>query len=66
MKRRDTDTFEWDTYEAILDNVHFEYPSPFKDEPKAEVEKACRQYLDTFTNGYEMRDFYLVIKKKKK
>ena len=58
-KTKEKRSLEWDTYEAILDNVYFEYPSPFPDEPIGEVEEKCREYLDRFTNGYTMREFYL-------
>ena len=54
----------WLTYEAHLTDVYFEYVSPFKDEPKEEVEQSCRAYLDKFTNGYTMLEFYLKPKQK--
>jgi hypothetical protein len=57
-KQKDTED-KWLTYEAILQDCHFEYPSPFPDEPMEEVEQACRKYLDEFTNGYRMEKFYL-------
>lgn len=51
------DIEHWTYYEAILDEVHFEWPDPFRD--TAESAKAdCIMYLDkTFQGQYKMRSF---------
>jgi hypothetical protein len=58
-RSKGTNNNKWRTYEALLTDVLFEWPEPFADETKEESEKACRAYLDTFTNGYTMCKFYL-------
>ena len=51
------DIDHWIYYDAILDEVHFEWPDPFKDtEENAKAD--CIKYLDQIFEGkYRMRSF---------
>jgi len=44
-----------DTYEAILDNVHF----PALGSSKDDAHQSLQSWLDKFTEGYKLRRFYL-------
>lgn len=58
MKQQKDTSSTWNTYEAILDNVHFEWDDHLRE--GAEVSKQdCIQYLDTNFPAYKMRKFYL-------
>jgi hypothetical protein len=50
-------------YEAILNDVHFPWPS-YPPENREEAERTLRQWLDKYTNGYTVSDFYLLNKNK--
>lgn len=58
MKRSDIENpHEWTFYEAILDDLHFEWPDPF-DHGIDNAMKDCRMYLDNiFEHQYTMRSF---------
>jgi hypothetical protein len=63
MPTRDTKTSGcWRSYEAHLQDVYFEWPTPFQDSTKKEEEQHCRTYLDTYLNGYKLESFYLKSK----
>jgi hypothetical protein len=66
MPTRDTKIPKWVSYEAILNDVHFEWPVPHVIETKEEAEKTCREYLDRITNGYKLESFYLLKDKAQK
>ena len=44
-----------DTYEAILDNVHF----PALGSSEDDARQCLQSWLDKFTEGYKLRRFYL-------
>ena len=44
-----------DTYEAILDNVHF----PALGSSEDDARQCLQSWLDKFTGGYKLRRFYL-------
>ena len=44
-----------DTYEAILDDVHF----PALGSSKDDARQSLQSWLDKFTEGYKLRRFYL-------
>ena len=44
-----------DTYEAILDNVHF----PALGSSEDDARQCLQSWLDKFTEGYKLRHFYL-------
>lgn len=53
-----TNANTWNTYEAILDNVHFEW-----DDHMQQGEQVCKQdcieYLDRYFPDYKMTKFHL-------
>lgn len=44
-----------DTYEAVLDDVHFDALGTSKDEAL----EYLKRWLDEFTSGYKLREFHL-------
>ena len=58
-QRKDTSSIStWNTYEAILDNVHFEWDDHLREGDKI-CKQDCIEYLDRYFPEYIMKKFYL-------
>jgi len=66
--RGDPEEQKWKTYEAIIKDAVFEWPSPLPETTK-ESQLKCIEYLDQLFTEYTVKDFYLrgkeVTKEKK-
>lgn len=59
IQQKDTSlTNTWNTYEAILNNVRFEWDDHLHQGEQI-CKHDCTQYLDTYFTGYKMKKFYL-------
>jgi hypothetical protein len=52
------DTTKWNTYEAIIDNLHFEWEDHM-DVGEESCKEECLEYLQTYFPVFTLREFYL-------